>query len=106
MRTTIYCKRSERGMHNFYLRINGEEFYLFSQNFKKGVQDYFGRGVYLEYACDYSRSKHDTAVMKTMDKIPIFIKYVEKESGILVFEKSKKKQLNQRKYYTKVAYCA
>ena len=106
MKTIIYCKRSERGKHNFYLQTNGEDFYLFSQNYKKGVQEYFGRGVYLERACDYSRSKHDTAVVKTMDKIPVFIKYIEKESGILVFEQTKRKCNLQRKYHSKTALIA
>lgn len=106
MKAIIYCKRSERGMHNFYLRTNGEEFYLFSQNFRKGVQEYFGYGVYLERACDYSKSRKDAAIMKTMDKIPMFIKYIEKESGILVFEQTKKKASARTQRYTGVVACA
>ena len=106
MRTTIYCKRTERRLHNFYVKTDEGEFYLFTQNFRKGVQEYFGHGVYLERACDYSRSKHDTAVMKTMDKIPMFIKYIEKESGILIFEQTKKKQSLQKKHHSETKLIA
>ena len=106
MKAIIYCKRSERGMHNFYLRTNGEDFYLFSQNFRKGVQEYFGHGVCLERACDYSKSRKDATIIKTMDKIPMFIKYIEKESGILVFKQTKKKAATRAQRHIRVAACA
>ena len=106
MKTTIYCKRTEKGMHNFYLLTEGEEFYLFTQNFRKGVQEYFGHGVSLERACDYSKSRKDSAIIKTMEKIPMFIKYIEKESGILVFEQTKKKAASRTQRHIRVAACA
>lgn len=105
MRTTIYCKRTERGMHNFYVRTDEGEFYLFTQNFRKGVQQYFGQGVCLERACDYSKSKNDTAVKKTMDKLPAFIKYVEKECGIVVLEQTRKHKCT-RNIHTKTVMIA
>ena len=106
MKTTIYCKRTEKGMHNFYLLTGGEEFYLFTQNFRKGVQEYFGQGVSLARACDYSKSRKDSAIIKTMDKIPMFIKYIEKESGILVLEQTKKKVESRAHRHHKVMACA
>ena len=41
----IYCKATAKGVHSFFPTAEGNEYYLFSQNYRKGVQEYFGRGV-------------------------------------------------------------
>ena len=91
MKTTIFCKPTDKGIHSFYLRINSEEYYLFSQHFRRGVQEYYGRGVPLVQACNYSKSRNNTSIIKTMDKLPMYIKYIEKEYDIVVLEQTKKK---------------
>ena len=45
MKDMIYCKRTDCGFHSFYLVVNGQEYYLFRQNYRKGVQKYYGDGV-------------------------------------------------------------
>lgn len=39
----------------------------------------------------YSRAHNDSAIIKTMDKIPMYIKYVEREYEIEVFERTKRR---------------
>ena len=88
MNKKVYCITTEKGIQSFYLEACGETHYLFSQNFRRGVKEYFGAGVHLDAAIDYSRAGHDAAVLRTMRKLPSFIKYIEKEYGIEVFRQT------------------
>ncbi len=91
MKTRICCEVSARGEHTFSLIHGGQAYYLFKQNYRRGVEKYFGKGVLLDEAMNFAKSHHDCAVERTMTKIPMFIKYVEKEYGIQVFERTKRK---------------
>lgn len=91
MKTIIYCKPTDKGVHSFYLLVGTEEFYLFSQAYRKGVDEYYGKGVRIDESMKYSRAHNDSAIIKTMDKIPMYVKYIEKEYGIEVLEKTKKR---------------
>ena len=88
---TIYCKPTAKGIHSFYLMVGTEEFFLFSQAYRKGVEEYYGRGVRIEESVKYSKAHNDSAIIRTMDKIPMYVRYVEKEYDIEVFEKTKRK---------------
>ena len=103
MKTTIYCKSTSHGVHSFFLLSDAGEFFLFSQNYRKGVDSYFSKGVRLDEARDFSRSNRDCAIIKTMNKLPIYIKYIEKEYGITVLEQTKRKNEMQR---SRVRYVA
>lgn len=91
MRAMIYCEISKGGSHSFYLSVNGQDYYLFCQDYRKGVNEYFSKGVSLKDSTDCSKTHRDSALLKTMTKIPIYIKYIEKEYGIFVFEQAKKR---------------
>lgn len=91
MRTMIYCKPAD-GNHSFYMVKDGRTYYLFSQDYRRGVQEYYSRGVTLNEAINYSRSHKDSAIQRTMSKLPMYIRYVEKEYGIEVMEQTKKKR--------------
>ena len=103
MKAIIYCDTKTHGVHSFYLMFNGCEYFLFNQNYRKGVQEYFSRGVSLAESTDYSRSHKDSAIIKTMSKIPVYIKYLEKEYAIEVFEQTKKR--NSSIYGSSVTKC-
>lgn len=90
MKTTIYCKTTDKGNHSFYLMIGNDEFFLFSQAYRKGVDEYYGRGVRIEESMKYSKAHNDSAITRMMDKIPMYVRYIEKEYDIEVFEKTKK----------------
>lgn len=84
----IICKDEERGTHNFYMQYEAQEYYLFSQDFKKSVHSYYANGVILKHAIDHSRAKFDTAVNRTMKKIISHVRYVEKEYDIRVMNRA------------------
>lgn len=104
MRATIYCKPSAKGIHSFYLVTADAEYYLFSQDYRKGVHEYFCKGVRIDEATDFSKSRRDNAIRRTMTKIPVYIKYIEKEYGVEVLEQTKRK--HQRNSCRLEAICA
>ena len=91
MRATIFCKTTEKGVHSFYINVGNESIFMFSQAYRKGVEAYFGRGVMIDEAVKYSKAHNDTAITKTMDKIPLYVRYVEKEYEIEILERTKKR---------------
>ena len=91
MKNTIYCKTTSKGTHSFYLKNEGNEYFLFSQEYRKGVNDYYKLGVNLDKAADFTKSKFDSAIIRTMSKIFMYIKYIEKEYGIEVLRQTMKK---------------
>ncbi len=92
MRTTIYCKPTAKGVHSFYLSVGAEEFFLFSQAYRKGVDEYYGKGVLFDDSVKHARAHNDAAIARTMDKIPIYVKYIEKEYAIEVLKQTKKRK--------------
>ena len=96
MRTEIYCKPIEKGFHSFYLVIGTEEFFLFSQAYRKGVEKYYCSGVLLDEAINHSKAHKDSAITRTMNKIPMYIRYIEKEYDLEVLEKTKRSNQNYR----------
>ncbi len=91
MKTNVYCLTTDNGVQSFYLEACGETHYLFSQNYRRGVKEYFGQGVHIDAAMDFSRARNNTAVLNTMRKLPSYIKYIEKEYGIEVLRKTARK---------------
>lgn len=91
MKATIYCKATAKGIHSFYLITGNKEIFLFSQPYRKGVAKFFGQGVRLEDSFDYKKAHYDTAVIRTMDKLPMYLKYIEKENAIEVLKQTKKR---------------
>ncbi len=91
MKTMIYCEPTERGVHSFFMGIDGHECYLFSQDCLKGVQEYYANGALLNESLDFTKPHKDSAVVRTMSKIPMYVKHIEKKYGIEIFEQTKKK---------------
>ncbi len=91
MKSTIYCTPTDKGIHTFYLVAAGQEYYLFRQNYRRGVNDYFCDGVNLDRALDFSKARRDEAIVKTMRKIPVYIKYIEKCYGIEILRATAKR---------------
>lgn len=103
MKTTIYCKPTAQGIHSFYLLSKDGDFFLFNQKYRKGVQRFFAKGVQLEKARDFSKCNKDSAIIRTMNKFPMYIRYIEKEYGIVILEQTKKRSIP---HYMKERYCA
>ena len=91
MKTLIICKSTVKGIHSFYLLSGKEKYFLFNQTYRKGVDEYFSKGVLFNDAINYSKAHNDSAIKRTMGKIPMYVRYLEKEYGLMVLNKTKKK---------------
>ena len=97
MKAVVFCTPTAKGVHSFYLAYEGKEYYLFQQNYRKGVHRFYSDGVSLNIAMKTALAHGDTAILRTMNKLPMYIKYVEKERGIAVLDQTQKKQKTFRR---------
>ena len=96
MKPQVFCKATDKGTHTFYLLVDGQVYYLFQQNYRKGVHTYFSNGIRIDEIYDYSKCFHDNAIIRTRSKLPAYIKYVESEYGIAVLKQTQKKHQRSR----------
>ena len=88
--TKVYYKEN-KGKLSFYLVTEDRDYYLFTQEKRKGVREFFRGGVTLDRAIHHGIGKRDWALHRTMDRVLMHIKYLEKEQGITVLRQSQKK---------------
>ena len=62
MKATIYCEPAAKGVHSFFMVKNGQEYYQFSQDYRKGVQEYYSRGGSLDESINFAKSRKDNAI--------------------------------------------
>lgn len=104
MKTMIYCRTEEKGIQTFYVLVEGRSYFLFRQDYRKSVKEYFAKGVDVQKIGSYN-GVHSSAVQRTLDKLPAHIRYIEKEYGVEIYDntkerKAKKKQACKReKFY-------
>lgn len=91
MKARIYCTSNHRGTHLFFLDLGKEQFFLFSQAYRKGVEEFYGRGVFIDESMNYNKAHKDSSILKTMEKIPMYVKYVEKEYDLEVLKQTQKR---------------
>ena len=87
MKAKVICKNLDWGTHVFYVVVNGKEYFLFSQDYKRTVEEFFKHGININELNNYSIA-HSSAVRKTLDKIPLYLHYVEKEFGVEIYTKT------------------
>lgn len=85
----IYCKKNN-GNLDFYMIYDKKEYYLFSQTYKRGVEDFYKQGVFIDKAIHHGIGKKDCSIHKTMDKLIKYIKYLEKETNVIILKKTQK----------------
>jgi len=87
----IYCETpADAGSLKFYLRSGNDIFYLFNQRYKSSVESYFMNGVPLNKLSSQKKSK-DHSVSKVATKLPLYIRYIEKEYDTAILNKTIKK---------------
>ena len=91
METKVYCESKTYGTHSFYLISNEVKYFLFDQDFKASVNNFFRKGVSLKKALDFSNTHRNHVIVRTINKLPLYIKYIEKVNGIEVLKQTKKK---------------
>ena len=92
----VFSKVIGQGKESLYIQIKGHEYFLFSQNHYKSVSEFYGEGVNLNRALDFTACDRKP-VHKTMEKLRAYIPYIEKEYGISIFDKTFRKSHGQRK---------
>ncbi len=95
MQTLVYCRTESKGRQTFYLSHGGRTFYLFTQNYRVSVKEFFRRGFSLCGGYDYSGSS-SSAVHRTIDKIRSMIPYIERENGISILKRTGKRGRRMR----------
>ena len=95
MSSMVFVKTTGKGMHSFYLTDGGCEYYLFSQDYRKSVKEFYSSPISLDRALDFSFG-FNSAIRRTMEKLRVYIPYIEKEYGISVLRKTKKAKRSDR----------
>lgn len=98
MKNKIYCKTTGKGVQSFFLVADNKEYYLFQQDFRVSVKEYFAPGISVNEVTNYSNAR-GVAVKKTLDKLKNYIPYIEKEYGIAVMRKTKELKNKPKKPY-------
>ena len=96
MRTEITCVEQTKGRLTFYLDHGPRRYFLFFQPYKRGVSDYYENGVFIDRALDCTRARRDTGILHTMTKLPVYIRYVEKEYGLKILGDGTRRQTARR----------
>lgn len=100
MQAKIYCRTVAKGKQSFYVMVNGKRYFLFTQDYRKSNKEFFQNGVGISKINHYG-NVHSTAVRKTLDKLPSYIRYIEKEYGVAIYDKTQnalKLQKKQKAY--------
>lgn len=64
---------------NFYLVSGGKSYYLFTQDYSKGVYEFFQGGRSESELHKYKLWRKNPRLDKTIEKIPLYTRYVLKE---------------------------
>ena len=100
MKTMIQCTENKLGGHAFYVKHKGTDYLLFNQKYHNGVDKVFCNGLDLRYSLDPKTAKGDTAVLKTITKMKMSIKYIEREFQVKILDSSiNKGVINKKKQY-------
>ena len=100
MQVTVFCKTTAKATQSFFVKVGGRDYFLFQQDFRKSNKEFFRNGVGVHAINNYSRV-HSTVVRKTLDKLPSYIRYIEKEYDVAIYEKTKRKEKREK---IKVSY--
>ena len=101
MKTTIFCKKTQDNKQKFFVKVGNETYYLFQQEFRIGNEKFFRNGVGLHEINNYSNISN-LDVRKTLDKLPAYLHYIEKEYDVVIYKKTKKKHETKKKKLRKV----
>ena len=88
MQSKIFCKTVAKGKQSFYVAVDGQTYFLFQQAYRVSNKGFFQQGLRVDEINKYA-GVYSTAVRKTLDKLPSYIRYVEKECGIAIYNKTK-----------------
>lgn len=85
----VYCTHDDYAFLNFYVKANDGDYFLFQQKYRSSLEDYYSKGVIIKDAINLSKAKFNEGLTKVMHKLPTYIKYIEKEYGIQILDRTK-----------------
>lgn len=88
----IYCKQQPNGKLNFYVEVKGKAIYLFTQSFHVDVYKYYSKRRVLNEALDFGKSHYSCSMAKVMEKLPIYLRFIEQEEDLILLRKTAKKR--------------
>lgn len=71
---------------DFYAGCSGESRYIFTRKYRRSLFEYFKNGVSVYKLFDLSRAHDNEIVINTILQMREALKYLEKETGIKIFE--------------------
>ncbi len=77
-------------VHHFYLNVDNQKYYLFTQKAYLGIFNYFRKPRVLN-EIQFKKAHEDHRLLQTMEKLPKYIRYIEKEMGLTLLDKTRKK---------------
>ncbi len=80
MKNKITVHKLNEKLH-FYLISNGKRYYLFTQDFSKGVYQFFKSGRSESELHKYNLWRKNPRLDKTIEKLPMYMRYVLKEDN-------------------------
>ena len=78
----IKAEKKNKDTDTYYLLFNKEKIFLFNQKHRNGAFDYFKSGKSISSAL--KPATRDPGLRRVCDKLPMYIKYIEKEYEIKV----------------------
>lgn len=88
----IYCTKQPNGKLNFYVEVKGKAMYLFTQSLHVDVYSFYSKRRTLNAALDFSNSHCSRSMAKVMEKLPMYLRYVEQEEDLVLLRKTAKKR--------------
>lgn len=96
MISKIYCTKSAQGINSFFVQQGSKSYFLFNQRYRKSVANYFENGVCLNDTMHFGKICNNVAIAHTMEKLPAYIRYVEKEYELSIYNKKQKASSKSR----------
>lgn len=90
MQAKVYCRPVAKDVHEFYLVIDGERFYLFEQKFYMSNHRYFKKGVAVDDLGNFAKA-NKICIRNTLEKLPKYLKKVSRRYDVEIPMKSKSK---------------
>ena len=98
MQTKVFCRTTAKSIQTFYVTVNGETKTLFSQTFRRSNKAFFEKGVNINSLGNF-KNAHSESVRKTLDKLPSYLHYIEKEYDVIIYKKTESKKYKKTKPY-------
>ena len=81
MKDKIFVENKSDHLHFYLKNSKCGKLYLFSQRFSRGVFDFFSKERSINEILNFRRWNRNPRLDKTISKIPIYMRYAEREYG-------------------------